>query len=478
MPTQDTVWVVEDDRSIRWVLEKALEKAGLSVTLFSDADTAWTALQQTQPDVILSDIRMPGMDGISLLEKIQPLYPQLPVIIMTAHSDLDSAVSAYHSGAFEYLPKPFDINEAISQVQRACRMNHTTESKTQPSNTPPMPDLIGKAPSMQAVFRAIGRLARSNITVMINGESGTGKERVAQALHKHSRRAKGPFIALNMAAIPHDLLESELFGHEKGAFTGAHSRRQGRFEQASQGTLFLDEIGDMPAALQTRLLRILSDGEYYRVGGHQALKADVRIIAATHQDLQQQVAQGQFREDLFHRLNVARIELPALRERAEDVPLLLQHFMQDAAREMQVTPKKILESTLAVLQHFAWPGNVRQLENTARWLTAMAAGDEIHPEDLPPEIQPADTVSSSAAPEWHAALRRWCHQRLTAGDQAILQTALPMFETIMLETALQHTRGHKQEAAQLLGWGRNTLTRKLKELGNSSNVSGFMPDGS
>ncbi len=469
MPTQNTVWVVEDDRSIRWVLEKALEKAGLSVTLFTDADSAWAALQQTQPDAMLSDIRMPGMDGISLLAKIQSVYPQLPVIIMTAHSDLDSAVSAYHSGAFEYLPKPFDINEAVAQVQRACRMRHTPETKTQPLDSSPMPDLIGKAPAMQAVFRAIGRLARSTITVMINGESGTGKERVAQALHKHSRRADGPFIALNMAAIPHDLLESELFGHEKGAFTGAQSRRQGRFEQASQGTLFLDEIGDMPAALQTRLLRILSDGEYYRVGGHQALKADVRIIAATHQDLQQQVAEGQFREDLFHRLNVARIELPALRDRAEDVPLLLQHFMQNAAHEMQVTPKKVLEPPLAVLQQFAWPGNVRQLENTARWLTAMAAGDEIHTDDLPPEIQPADPLAT-AVPDWHTALRHWCQQRLVAGDQAILQTALPTFETILLETALQHTQGHKQEAAQLLGWGRNTLTRKLKELGGGTSM--------
>ena len=463
MPIQHAVWVIEDDHSIRWVLQKALQKAGLQVTLYSDADTAWAALQQDQPDVILSDIRMPGMDGLSLLEKIQQTHLQLPVIIMTAHSDLDSAVSAYQSGAFEYLPKPFDINEAISQVQRACRMRHTPEPKSQPKALPSTSDLIGEAPAMQTVFRAIGRLARSNITVLINGESGTGKERVAQALHKHSRRANGPFIALNMAAIPHDLLESELFGHEKGAFTGAQSRRQGRFEQASQGTLFLDEIGDMPAELQTRLLRVLSDGEYYRVGGHQVLKIDVRIIAATHQDLHQRVTNGQFREDLFHRLNVARVELPALRDRAEDIPLLLQHFMQNAAREMQVATKNILAPTLTVLQYFAWPGNVRQLENIARWLTAMAAGDEIHPDDLPPELQPTEP-NASATPDWHPALRLWIQQRLTAGDQGLLQTALPAFETILLETALQHTSGHKQEAAQLLGWGRNTLTRKLKEL--------------
>lgn len=458
MTTSNTVWVIEDDRSMRWVLQKALQKAGLAVTLYPEAETAWAALQQTQPDVILSDIRMPGLDGLSFLEQIKQAFPQLPVIIMTAHADLDNAVAAYHRGAFEYLPKPFDIHEMVTQVQRACRRQSPPAQSSQ--STDITSDLIGEAPAMQTVFRLIGRLARSNMTVLIQGESGTGKERVANALHKHSRRAHGPFIALNMAAIPADLLESELFGHEKGAFTGAQSRRQGRFEQANQGTLFLDEIGDMPAALQTRLLRVLSDGTYYRIGGQQALQMDVRIIAATHQDLPQQVADGTFREDLYHRLNVARIELPALRERPEDIPLLLRHFMHSAADELQVTPKTLLESTLAALQQYPWPGNVRQLENSARWLTAMAAGDVIHPEDLPSELQPSCPPTT---PEWHQALRQWAQQRLAQGEQGLLQTALPAFESILLETALEHTAGHKQAAAQILGWGRNTLTRKLKE---------------
>ncbi|MEM6405917.1 MAG: nitrogen regulation protein NR(I) [Pseudomonadota bacterium] len=461
MTAQQTAWIVEDDDSIRWVLNKALQKAGLQVSTYTDADSAWHDLQQTQPDVILSDIRMPGMDGIRLLENIRSTYPELPVIIMTAHADLDSAVSAYHSGAFEYLPKPFDIAEAVAQVQRACRQRQAITPTTVKTTPPGTAKLIGAAPAMQIVFRTIGRLARSNITVLIHGESGTGKERVAHALHQHSHRADGPFIALNMAAIPHELLESELFGHEKGAFTGAHSRRQGRFEQARQGTLFLDEIGDMPAALQTRLLRVLSDGEYYRVGGREALQADVRIIAATHQNLQQQVAQGEFREDLYHRLNVACITLPALRERTEDIPALLQQFLHSAGRELRITPKTVLPQTLTTLQQYAWPGNVRQLENVARWLTAMAAGDTIHPEDLPPDLQPTD---SSQTPDWHQALRTWAQDRLAQGDTALLQQAVPAFETILLEAALSHTSGHKQAAAQILGWGRNTLARKIKEL--------------
>lgn len=323
-------------------------------------------------------------------------------------------------------------------------------------------DLIGAAPAMQAVFRSIGRLARADITVLIHGESGTGKERVAHALHKHSHRAGGPFVALNMAAIPHELLESELFGHEKGAFTGAHSRRQGRFEQASQGTLFLDEIGDMPAALQTRLLRVLSDGEYYRVGGREALQANARIVAATHQNLPQQVEQGEFRADLYHRLNVAHITLPALRERTADIPLLLQQFLHQTGRELRITPKTVLPDTLAVLQEHAWPGNVRQLENVARWLTAMVPDDIIHSEDLPPELQPADRPPE---PTWHQALRTWAQARLAQGDAALLEQAVPAFETILLEAALAHTGGHKQEAARILGWGRNTLTRKIRELG-------------
>ncbi len=465
MTTQHTVWIIEDDASIRWVLDKALQKAGLQVSLYAAADSAWQALQQTRPDVILSDIRMPGMNGISLLEKIQAAWPELPVIIMTAHADLDSAVSAYHGGAFEYLPKPFDINEAVAQVQRACRQRQAAAPAANDIASPGAADLIGAAPAMQIVFRAIGRLARSNITVLIHGESGTGKERVAQALHRHSHRSGGPFIALNMAAIPHELLESELFGHEKGAFTGAHSRRQGRFEQARQGTLFLDEIGDMPAALQTRLLRVLSDGEYYRVGGREVLQADARIIAATHQNLQQQVEQGEFRADLYHRLNVARITLPALRERIEDIPHLLQQFLHNAGRELRVKPKIILPETLAVLQQQTWPGNVRQLENIARWLTAMAAGNAIHPEDLPPEMQPVDIPQTFG---WQQALRTWAQGRLARGDTALLQQAVPEFETVLLETALAHTGGHKQEAAQILGWGRNTLARKIKELGLES----------
>jgi len=397
------------------------------------------------------------------LERIKQRYPELPVIIMTAHSDLDSAVSAYHSGAFEYLPKPFDIEEAVDQVQRACKVRREARASAE-HETVAAAEIIGAAPAMQEVFRAIGRLARSNITVLINGESGTGKELVAHALHKHSPRAGGPFIALNMAAIPHDLLESELFGHEKGAFTGAQSRRTGRFEQANQGTLFLDEIGDMPAELQTRLLRVLADGEFYRVGGHEAVRADVRIIAATHQDLEQLVREGRFREDLFHRLNVIRIHLPSLRERREDIPLLMEHFLQRAAVELGVEAKTLLPDTIAELKSLEWRGNVRQLENTARWLTVMASGREIHSEDLPPELH-RERTDEVAAGDWRSVLRSWVRNNLAAGKVGLLDQATPEFETIMIETALEHTGGRKQDAARLLGWGRNTLTRKIKELG-------------
>ena len=463
MTEANQVWVIDDDRSIRWVLEKALAKAGLHTTAFSNANGVIEALEREQPEVIISDVRMPGMDGFALLEKIKQKHPDLPVIIMTAHSDLDSAVSAYHSGAFEYLPKPFDIEEAVDQVQRACKLRREARANGD-QHVPAPTEIIGAAPAMQEVFRAIGRLARSNITVLINGESGTGKELVAHALHKHSPRANGPFIALNMAAIPRDLLESELFGHEKGAFTGAQARRIGRFEQANHGTLFLDEIGDMPAELQTRLLRVLADGEFYRVGGHEPIKADVRIIAATHQDLEQLVSEGRFREDLFHRLNVIRIHLPSLRERREDIPLLMEHFLKSAARELGVETKVLTTDTIGELQSLEWRGNVRQLENTARWLTVMASGREIHPEDLPPELH-RDQGEGINDGDWRSTLRGWIRTSLASGKVGLLDKALPDFETIMIETALEHTGGRKQDAARLLGWGRNTLTRKIKELG-------------
>ncbi len=457
------VWVIDDDRSIRWVLEKALQRAAMQVTGFACADEVLEALAHEQPDVVLSDIRMPGMDGLTLLERIRDHNPEVPVIIMTAHSDLDSAVSAFHGGAFEYLPKPFDVDEAVEQVRRACRHGRQTRRAAQPE-IPKSPEIIGEAPAMQEVFRAIGRLARSHISVLINGESGTGKELVARALHRHSPRAAQPFIALNMAAIPRDLLESELFGHERGAFTGAQSRRLGRFEQAHGGTLFLDEIGDMPAELQTRLLRVLADGEFYRVGGHEPVKVDVRIIAATHQDLETLVREGRFREDLFHRLNVIRIHIPALRERREDIPLLMRHFLVSAARELGVENKILRPETVELLQRADWPGNVRQLENMARWLTVMASGQEIHVEDLPPELHARETESTSGG-DWQSQLRDWARHELQQGKQGLLDNALPAFETAMIEVALEQTGGRRQDAARLLGWGRNTLTRKIKELG-------------
>jgi two-component system nitrogen regulation response regulator GlnG len=386
------------------------------------------------------------------------------VIIMTAHSDLDSAVSAYKGGAFEYLPKPFDVDEAVALVNRAleARAQEPTEKVRQQSQG--VPEIIGKAPAMQEVFRAIGRLSNSNATVLINGESGTGKELVALALHRHSSRAAKPFVALNMAAIPRDLLESELFGHERGAFTGAQNRRAGRFEQANGGTLMLDEIGDMPAELQTRLLRVLADGEFYPVGAHTPKKVDVRIIAATHQDLEQRVRDGAFREDLFHRLNVIRIQLPSLRERREDIPLLMQHFLQRAARELEVEPKSLAAGTTAILAQLDWPGNVRQLENLCRWLTVMAPGQEIFPEDLPGDLHAAAAGALPAGTEWQVLLRQWAQQQLAGGAERLLDEALPVFEKVLIGVALQQTGGRRQDAARLLGWGRNTLTRKMKEL--------------
>jgi two-component system nitrogen regulation response regulator GlnG len=459
----ETVWVVDDDRSIRWVLEKAFKSAQMEVRSFENGDSVLRALERQTPDVIITDIRMPGMDGIELLKRIHARNVDLPVIIITAHSDLDSAVTAYQGGAFEYLPKPFDVDEAVELAQRAIEKSKTGVP-TQVAGVMNTAEIIGAASSMQEVFRAIGRLSRSNITVLINGESGTGKELVAQALHKHSPRADKPFIALNTAAIPRDLLESELFGHEKGAFTGAQGARVGRFEQADGGTLFLDEIGDMPAELQTRLLRVLQDGTFYRVGGHNPIKVDVRIIAATHQDLEQRVADGRFREDLFHRLNVIRIHIPPLRERIEDIPLLAGHFLNDAALELNVENKRLSKETEEYLTRYNWPGNVRQLQNVCRWLTVMSPGQVINIEDLPPELQ-VSRSEVSASGDWADVLRRWAERQLAQGDTGLLDRATPQFERVMIETALRQSGGRRQDAAKLLGWGRNTLTRKIKELG-------------
>ncbi|MCP3870635.1 MAG: nitrogen regulation protein NR(I) [Gammaproteobacteria bacterium] len=463
MPRNNHVWIIDDDRSIRWVLEKALKKADMETTAFSSAKGVLEQLAMEQPDAVISDIRMPGMDGLSLLGRINESCPDLPVIIMTAHSDLDSAVAAFHGGAFEYLPKPFDVDIAVEQVSRACRKSRA-EKRELEDVVKAGPEIIGESPAMQEVFRAIGRLARSNITVLINGDSGTGKERVAQALHRHSPRKAKPFIALNMAAIPKDLMESELFGHDRGAFTGAQSRRTGRFEQADGGTLFLDEIGDMPAELQTRLLRVLADGEFYRVGGHEPVRVDVRIVAATHQNLERLVEEGRFREDLFHRLNVIRIHIPALKERKEDIVPLMQHFLTQAALELGGSTKMLLSDTREELERLDWPGNVRQLENTARWLTVMASSDEIHMEDLPPELKRREATGMGGTEDWHGALRTWARIRLQDGKHGLLEEAIPAFETIMIESALEHTGGRRQEAAKLLGWGRNTLTRKIKDL--------------
>ena len=464
MSRSETVWIVDDDRSIRWVLEKALQQEGMTTQSFDSADGVMSRLARQQPDVIISDIRMPGASGLDLLARIREQHPRLPVIIMTAHSDLDSAVASYQGGAFEYLPKPFDVDEAVSLVKRANQHAQEQQGLTEVPALTRTPEIIGEAPAMQEVFRAIGRLSHSNITVLINGESGTGKELVAHALHRHSPRAASPFIALNMAAIPKDLMESELFGHEKGAFTGAANLRRGRFEQADGGTLFLDEIGDMPADTQTRLLRVLADGEFYRVGGHIPVKVDVRIIAATHQNLETLVHAGKFREDLFHRLNVIRIHIPRLSDRREDIPTLARHFLSRAAQELAVEPKLLMSETEEYLKNLPWPGNVRQLENTCRWITVMASGREVHTSDLPPELL---SLPQDAAPvtNWEQALRQWADQALARGQSSLLDSAVPSFERIMIETALKHTAGRRRDAAVLLGWGRNTLTRKIKELG-------------
>ncbi|HEB26511.1 MAG TPA: nitrogen regulation protein NR(I) [Porticoccus sp.] len=463
--TKQTVWIVDDDRSIRWVMEKALSRADLDVTSFENGADLLARLDKQQPDTIISDIRMPGIDGLQLLKKIHASNPLLPVIITTAHSDLDSAVAAYQGGAFEYLPKPFDIDELIAVTNRA--ISFADEQGTEhPVNTDDISDeIIGEAPAMQEVFRAIGRLSHSNITVLINGESGTGKELVAKALHDHSPRKNNRFIALNMAAIPHDLIESELFGHEKGAFTGASQRREGRFQQADGGTLFLDEIGDMPPEAQTRLLRVLANGEFYLVGGHTPVNVDVRIIAATHQNLEKLVVENRFREDLFHRLNVIRIHLPKLADRREDIPRLLQYFFQRAASELDTEPKILSPDAEKHLCMLPWAGNVRQLENACRWLTVMAPGREVHLGDLPPELKDSPVEKTVVSGNWEQQLRSWAQGELASGKQDILKMAVPTFERALIETALSHTNGRKRDAAELLGWGRNTLTRKLKELG-------------
>ncbi len=547
--TPATLWLIDDDAALRLVLADTFEDAGLNVISFTQAQAAWTrlndVLQQHEaadqlPDVILTDIRMPMMDGLSFSDWVHQHFPKLPIVIMTAHSDLTSAISSYQTGAFEYLPKPFDLDDAVATIYKAINYqpnlvvsshsiesntNVSTDTKEQPANKPnvvrsarnppkaaenkaqekPKPQtnnnpsgIIGQSQAMQTVFRAIGRLAHSPITVLITGESGTGKELVASALHEHSPRAQQPFIALNMAAIPHDLIESELFGHEKGAFTGATTTRQGRFEQADGGTLFLDEIGDMPYSTQTRLLRVLANGEFFRVGGQQPVKVDVRIIAATHQNLEALVKQGKFREDLFYRLNVIRLPLPPLRTRPEDIPALATYFMQRASKQMNSAEKQLHPTALQVMQSFEWRGNVRQLENVCLWLTVMATGDTVMVEDLPPELlekMPSPLHHNQSSIEatqnqqysdgayspnqnnqnnqvsrtndnqsWQQALAIWAEQSLQTGETDILQTAAPEFERVLLKAALNHSGGKKIAAANLLGWGRNTLTRKLQQL--------------
>ncbi|MDE2398787.1 MAG: nitrogen regulation protein NR(I) [Burkholderiales bacterium] len=484
------IWIVDDDQSIRFVLERALQREEFTVRSFSNARDVLAALDDDEPQVLVSDIRMPGASGIDLLGKVKARLPGLPVIIMTAFSDLDSAVSAFQGGAFEYLPKPFDLTKAVELIRRA--VDESLREEVRESAEKPMPEMLGQAPAMQDVFRAIGRLSQSNVTVMITGESGSGKELVARALHKHSPRAQGPFIAINTAAIPKDLLESELFGHERGAFTGAQTMRRGRFEQADGGTLFLDEIGDMPFDLQTRLLRVLSDGQFYRVGGHQPLKTNVRVIAATHQNLEERVRLGAFREDLFHRLNVIRLRLPALRERREDIPMLTRFFLQKSARELGVEAKRIADAAIVQLQSFDFPGNVRQLENLCHWLTVMAPAQVVEPKDLPPELlgaavaraaaalasaAPADAQPAAAAPApaaaaqatpsgfWLPDLEREARRRLEAGETGVWDALSEQFEGQLIRTALAITRGRRIEAAQKLGIGRNTITRKIQQFG-------------
>jgi two-component system nitrogen regulation response regulator GlnG len=479
--TPHNVWIVDDDESIRWVLEKSLTRAGMNVQSFPGAAELLDALDESAPDVLITDIRMPGVNGLELMERVHKNHSELPVIVITAHSDLDAAVAAYRGGAFEYLPKPFDVDNVAALVRRAAAKRATQTPL--PAGGEVRPALIGEAPAMQDVFRAIGRLSQSQITVLITGESGTGKELIARALHVNSPRRDKPFIAINTAAIPKDLMETEFFGHERGAFTGAAAQRRGRFEQADGGTLFLDEIGDMPFDLQTRLLRVLQDGQFYRVGGVAPVQVDVRIIAATHQDLDKAVAEGRFREDLYHRINVIRVRVPPLRERREHIALLLRHFLRATAEELKAEIKELRPDVLDRLTNYDWPGNVRQLENTCRWLTVMAPGREIHLEDLPAELsgtRPAAAMAESAAPavsaaeaaatpvasgQWYDVLAAWAQQQLAAGASDLLGEAAPRFERTLIQAALDACRGSRQDAAKRLGWGRNTLTRKIKELG-------------
>ena len=455
------IWVVDDDESIRWVLEKGLAESGMDVQTFDSANKVIKKLETENPQLILTDIRMPGPSGIELLDKVKELRPDIPVIIMTAHSDLDSAVESYEHGAWEYLPKPFDIEEAVAMVQRATAVDE--DKKDEASET--QAEVIGEAPAMQEVFRAIGKLSNSNSTVLLNGESGTGKELVARALFQHSPRREKPFIALNMADIPKELLEAELFGHEKGAFTGADDKRIGRFEQADGGTLFLDEIGDMQLETQTRLLRVLSNGEFYRVGGREPIKVDVRIITATHQNIEELVKVGNFREDLFHRLNVIKLSLPKLSDRKEDIPTLVKHFFQKSSDELKEEKKYLSAEVEDYFMTLSWPGNVRQLENICRWLTVMSPTREVKLEDLPDDLKVENVENLN---DWTKVLQSWSENYLSKGKNNLLEEAIPEFERTIIKVALNKTMGRKKEAAELLGWGRNTLTRKIKELGLES----------
>ena len=455
------VWIIDDDRSIRWVFEKALNREGIAFNSFSSAQEALDALRSGPPQVLVSDIRMPGPSGLELLHTVKEKHPAVPVIVMTAYSDLESAVAAFQGGAYEYLPKPFDVDQAVDLIRRALDESQRDAAAAEP--VAEAPEILGQAPAMQEVFRAVGRLSQSIATVLITGESGTGKELVARALHRHSARAARPFVAINAAAMPKDLLESELFGHERGAFTGAQQQRRGRFEQAEGGTLFLDEIGDMPADLQTRLLRVLSENSFYRVGGHQQIKANVRVIAATHQNLESRVREGSFREDLYHRLNVIRIRLPSLSERREDVPLLAKHFLAHSAKQLGVEPKRLSDEALEHMSRLEFPGNVRQLENLCHWLTVMAPGQVVELGDLPAEFR--DPAVVSAATDWVAALEQEAERRLTRGETGILDALGRQFERTLIAKALARTGGRRIEAANLLGMGRNTITRKIQELG-------------
>lgn len=456
------VWIVDDDQSVRWVLEKALRQADMEARSFDRTEHLLAALKNDAPDVLITDVRMPGMSGLALLERLRTSNPDLPIIVITAYSDLENAVAAYKGGAFEYLPKPFDIDEAVELVHKAARSTGAELGDAAEAPTA-MASMIGQAPAMQEVFRSIGRLTGSSMTVLITGESGTGKELVARALHDHSPRAEKTFVALNTSAIASELLESELFGHEKGSFTGADSRRIGRFEQADRGTLFLDEIGDMSLALQARLLRVLAESEFYRVGGQTPIKVDVRVIAATNQDLARAVKESRFREDLFHRLNVIRITTPPLRQRREDIPLLLKHYLAEAAKEIG-TPAKVIDAgALEVLQNFGWPGNVRQLVNASRRLTVTAPGNIISVQDIPNDLGGSE-APQRATKEWTRMLAAWAERQISSSDAPLLDQAIPEFEKTLIETAMARTNGHRQEAAKLLGWGRNTLARKMKSL--------------